>query len=309
MGNVDGVPVASQIKSVVQVSRGDVDGALETQSRFTQRCIGAAQVRSLLELARGDVNEAGETQRRFLENTRSLLGDSEVADAVPLVAQLKSIALVADGDASGAVTTQNNFTRHCPIVAQVRSAVEVVSGDSRAAVNTQREFFEFSSHALDKVPLLGHAKSFVHRTLGEDARADSAMRSANASSLRGCQLLGGAVSDIFSGVNNAPRGGSSSSASAPSANSVSAAELHANAPALDSKSIAEHTLAFVITNDQVQSHGACPICMSDFCVGEPGTTLRCFHVFHARCCEQWLRRSGNCPVCRVAVAPTPRESA
>ena len=30
-------------------------------------------------------------------------------------------------------------------------------------------------------------------------------------------------------------------------------------------------------------------------------TLPCFHSFHTSCCEQWLRQSAVCPVCKHRV--------
>ena len=40
----------------------------------------------------------------------------------------------------------------------------------------------------------------------------------------------------------------------------------------------------------------CTVCMESV---ENGRRLRCGHEFHARCLQQWLRRSRTCPLCRA----------
>lgn len=197
MGNVDGLPIASQAKSVVQASRGDVDGAWATQDRFTRHCIGAAQLRSAIEVVRGDVNAAASTQRAFLANAGRLLERSEVADAVPVLAQIKAAAHAADGRVEEAAVTQRNFLTRCPVVSQVRSLVDLASGKPEEALETQREFLDFSSRSLDQVPLLGQAKAWLHRSLGDEERATLAYEAATASSRRSLELLTSGINDVF----------------------------------------------------------------------------------------------------------------
>lgn len=43
------------------------------------------------------------------------------------------------------------------------------------------------------------------------------------------------------------------------------------------------------------------ICMGDFCTGEVIVATECQHVFHKRCCEEWLRQARTCPVCRMDI--------
>jgi len=290
MGNVDGVPVASQVKSLVQVSKGQREEALATQNRFTERCVGAAQVKSLIELVRGDVDAAAETQRKFLANARRLLEASEVADAVPGVSQLKSAAFVADGEISSAVDTHRNFMRRCPVVSQVRSVCDLVTKGPEEALDGQREFLEFASSSADKVPGLGHLKALAHRHLQRDEeRADLARAAAERSRISSQRMLGGALKDMLTA--------SSSEASLPPE-----AVCNTCGP-LSEEDIRRHTLLFDISADQLKSHSACPICLVDFQLGEEALTLRCFHVFHPLCGDRWLRANGNCPVCRVGAAP------
>ena len=48
MGNIDSVPVVSQVKSLVQVIGGDEEGARKTQENFSRTGIVASQVHSLV---------------------------------------------------------------------------------------------------------------------------------------------------------------------------------------------------------------------------------------------------------------------
>jgi Interferon-induced 6-16 family len=66
MGNVDSLPVVSQVKSAMQACQGDMQGALETQERFSKQCPVVSQVRSAVEAHRGDHAAALATQREFL---------------------------------------------------------------------------------------------------------------------------------------------------------------------------------------------------------------------------------------------------
>jgi len=290
MGSVDSVPVASQVKSVVQASRGETEAAWATQSRFTQNCVGAAQVRALVEVARGDIAAAAETQRSFLSTTHRVLSPSEVADAVPLVSQLKSWALAQRGEAEAAQQTRDNFLKRCPVLSQARSVyTAVVKKDREEAVETQREFLEFASASVDKVPILGHAKGWVHHALGDHQRGGEALTAANHSTERGRQALADGIGDIF----RRGQAGSSSSSGA----GINASRD--NAGPLTDRQIRENTLCFKISVEQCRSHVSCPICMQDFEVGDDTRALRCFHIFHTACSDQWLKQQGNCPVCRV----------
>ena len=45
----------------------------------------------------------------------------------------------------------------------------------------------------------------------------------------------------------------------------------------------------------------CCICMSDFSEGEVIVVTNCEHVFHKRCCQEWLQQARTCPVCRTDI--------
>lgn len=42
----------------------------------------------------------------------------------------------------------------------------------------------------------------------------------------------------------------------------------------------------------------CAVCLESFVEGDQQRTLPCFHVFHARCVDNWLSTSSFCPTCR-----------
>jgi len=45
----------------------------------------------------------------------------------------------------------------------------------------------------------------------------------------------------------------------------------------------------------------CQICIEDFSEGDELRTLPCFHLFHAKCVDQWLKVNSICPTCRHKV--------
>lgn len=286
MGNVDGVPVASQMKAVVSASRGDMEAAKESQSRFTERCIGVAQVRSAVEAFRGDLDAASDTQLRFLANTRQLLSNNEFADAVPGVSQLKAIALLEADRQDEAIETQMHFMKRCPIISQARSAYEFIYKGPDEAIETQMEFLSFASTTLDSVPGVGHVKAWVHGQMGDDERASESATRADRNLAWGQQRTAAALADIL---------GSSSS---------DLPEIKSNTCGpLSEDEIRENTVLFNMTLEQCVSHNSCPVCMVEFLPEEEARILRCFHIFHVRCSEEWLMRNGNCPVCRVGAKP------
>lgn len=46
----------------------------------------------------------------------------------------------------------------------------------------------------------------------------------------------------------------------------------------------------------------CCICMDEFQPGDIIVTTDCKHVFHRKCCQEWLLNSRTCPVCRTDLA-------
>ena len=47
--------------------------------------------------------------------------------------------------------------------------------------------------------------------------------------------------------------------------------------------------------------GTCQICLDPYEEGNSVKTLPCFHSYHQDCVDDWLRRSGICPICRCLI--------
>ena len=45
----------------------------------------------------------------------------------------------------------------------------------------------------------------------------------------------------------------------------------------------------------------CCICMTEFVDGDTIVATECDHVFHKRCCQEWLKQARTCPVCRMDI--------
>ena len=44
--------------------------------------------------------------------------------------------------------------------------------------------------------------------------------------------------------------------------------------------------------------------MSEFVQDEEIVSTECDHLFHKKCCEEWLRKARTCPVCRTDIPST-----
>jgi hypothetical protein len=49
----------------------------------------------------------------------------------------------------------------------------------------------------------------------------------------------------------------------------------------------------------------CPICLNEMAVGDQARLLRCNHVFHKQCVDEWLRINASCPTCRKRIVDDP----
>jgi len=61
----------------------------------------------------------------------------------------------------------------------------------------------------------------------------------------------------------------------------------------------------VCTHDQerLDEEKACSVCLEDLLEDEVVRRLRCDHIFHIPCVDNWLRENKTCPVCKVEVVP------
>lgn len=99
--NASAIPVVSQIVSAVQATRGDLEGATETQQQFSKLCPVISQLRSAVE-ATFDMDAANQTQECFIEHLKSVAdatlsqfkeavkqeqGETEDADEAPKLAR------------------------------------------------------------------------------------------------------------------------------------------------------------------------------------------------------------------------------
>lgn len=89
---MDGFPVISQVKSLVQWASGDSEGAEETQKNFLKLCPVISQATSAVQAIAGDEEGARETQLAFLEGVNAMV------DSVPVVGHVKGTVHYICGD-------------------------------------------------------------------------------------------------------------------------------------------------------------------------------------------------------------------
>mmetsp|Transcript_53712 Transcript_53712/g.166413 ORF Transcript_53712/g.166413 Transcript_53712/m.166413 type:complete len:292 (+) Transcript_53712:85-960(+) len=111
---LDGLPVASQAKSLLQAASGDREGANRTQHNFTRRCLGVSQLRSALEQMHGDEAAARQTREEF---SRTLSSNDE-----------KARVALSNGFAEGRKTLSH-------VDEAARTALSSAQGAARAAAS------------------------------------------------------------------------------------------------------------------------------------------------------------------------------
>eukprot|EP00933_Yihiella_yeosuensis_P062155 TRINITY_DN6509_c1_g1_i1.p1 TRINITY_DN6509_c1_g1~~TRINITY_DN6509_c1_g1_i1.p1 ORF type:complete len:259 (-),score=41.98 TRINITY_DN6509_c1_g1_i1:266-1042(-) len=53
-----------------------------------------------------------------------------------------------------------------------------------------------------------------------------------------------------------------------------------------------------LQHPEVKEQIVCTICIKDFSRSEEVRKLRCGHLFHKTCVDEWLRRCSDCPLCK-----------
>jgi len=114
----------------------------------------------------------------LVDPDRSRHPPTSMADFLPVVSQIKSAVQAVTGDKEGAVQTQYNFSRQCPVISQVRSLGELAFVSSAAAWQTQVEQGRVLNGLANGIPILGHAKSAVHYSLGQKEESLAAAKAA-----------------------------------------------------------------------------------------------------------------------------------
>lgn len=137
MGNVNAVPVVSQVKSLGQVANGNSEGARITQEDFTKLCPVISQTRSLVHSMSGEHDKALEIQQEFGKNLNIAI------ESVPVLGHIKGGVHYALGDDVEATSAIKRATK--PIGIVVGGAAGMVLGGITGA----REGAELGIQAID----------------------------------------------------------------------------------------------------------------------------------------------------------------
>ena len=92
MGNINAIPVISQVKSLVQVIGGNAKGAKETQESFLRTAPLFSEVNTIIHLANGNVDEAKKIQKEYFDNLISIVDDT------PVLGHVKGTIHILAGD-------------------------------------------------------------------------------------------------------------------------------------------------------------------------------------------------------------------
>ena len=46
---------------------------------------------------------------------------------------------------------------------------------------------------------------------------------------------------------------------------------------------------------------SCTICLEDFAIGNKIIYLPCFHYYHSKCIDTWVKTSNKCPLCNIEI--------
>ncbi|KAI3862915.1 hypothetical protein MKW98_011954 [Papaver atlanticum] len=63
---------------------------------------------------------------------------------------------------------------------------------------------------------------------------------------------------------------------------------------LSGEDIRRHMNKIIVLDDGE----VCSVCLQDMNVDDHAAVLKCSHVFHEKCVEEWAERKPSCPLCR-----------
>mmetsp|Transcript_65242 Transcript_65242/g.147145 ORF Transcript_65242/g.147145 Transcript_65242/m.147145 type:complete len:231 (-) Transcript_65242:231-923(-) len=64
----------------------------------------------------------------------------------------------------------------------------------------------------------------------------------------------------------------------------------------------------ISASGDLEHQASCAVCLGDFCEEDEVKNLKCRHIYHGACLDQWLSRSNICPMCKRNVEPPSAES-
>merc|ERR1712107_777546 len=74
---------------------------------------------------------------------------------------------------------------------------------------------------------------------------------------------------------------------------------------LSAEEIERQTKCSVFCANSSAEGDECSVCLAEYEDGDPIRELRCSHMFHTKCIDPWLARSGQCPICKQSVGDEP----
>lgn len=263
----DGIPLASQGKSLVQAASGDREGAQKTQDNFTKRCVGISQLRSAMERHGGDEIAAAATQAEF---DRGWKEADEGARAV-----LTPIAYGVQSGLAPMAPVANSIAKSTEeAIRPVAQGAEQIAQGAEQAVQRAR------------TTELGRKAEEVGSGLARKAEQGAAAAERVATSLYESDLsrkFRGKFGELLA---------QHQSRSEPS-DSCGASSSSSRGPI---STLDKYTILAEASGPQCGVQCSC--CLEIVKEGEAIRVLPCFHALHHHCAEQWLLKQPICPVCR-----------
>ena len=114
-GGVNSLPVISQLKSAVQASTGDNEGALQTQEEFCGTLPVAAHVRIAVHEFMGELDEARRARERLEESRNNFLKGMVVG--TPVIGHAVGGLMIASGEEQEGYEALKSSSRTVGVIA------------------------------------------------------------------------------------------------------------------------------------------------------------------------------------------------